>query len=278
MPLLALSSFRYCQAQHIKPSNTIFTEDRDDSLAALPQNGFYDIPYNHRNSGAFSKDVSILSFGYGFNVNGNFDNGDYEPYMKELRSRDWNRLGAFYGKFEHGIIDELGIGINLSYAKYKFTGKHTHANEPAQVLDEIDEINANIHFYSATVMVYYHFNKLIPVKDLDVYMGLGLGAKGYTFHLNPDYENYWNQLEGDPENGYNMSKVTAAARFGVRYYITNWFGIYGNVGYDGFSNANLGISFAFGRKSAVKHAFIKQKHVPQHYDNQSEEDTDIDTE
>jgi hypothetical protein len=78
---------------------------------------------------------------------------------------------------------------------------------------------------------YYHFNKLIPVKDLDVYAGAGLGFRARS-------------ASGDT-NGYDYSEttVTVPVKVGGRYFFTDAFGAYLEVGWDDMSDANIGVTF-----------------------------------
>jgi len=180
------------------------------STALAQDNGraFYKQSYESRNSGSFDHNTSLVSIGYGFpntTLNGSWDNG----------------FGPIYGKYEHGIIDEVGIGGYLGLAAASHSG-------PAYK----DHYSA----FGMGVLGYYHFNKLIPVHQLDVYAGAGLGF------VNGHYKY-------DDHSPYNISKsyfdVNAIFKVGARWYFTQGFGVYLESGYDDMSSVNLGVTFRF---------------------------------
>lgn len=180
------------------------------SVASAQDNGraFYKQSYESRNSGSFDRNTSIVSIGYGFpnsTYSGNWDNG----------------FGPIYGKYEHGIIDEVGIGGYLGLAAASHSSPHYK-----------DKFSA----FGMGVLGYYHFNKLIPVHQLDVYAGAGLGF------VNGHYK-------FDDHSPYSTSSsyfdVNAIFKAGARWYFTQGFGAFLEFGYDNMSSVNLGVSFRF---------------------------------
>jgi hypothetical protein len=193
--VLALSSNTQAEAQVIK--------------------SFYKSSYKARNNGTFDKKTGLLSFGYGF------------PNLSGTNYNFWNNgvsgIGPIYGKYEHGIMDEVGIGgyMALATSSYKYGNNYK---------DKIISIGGG-------VLGYYHFNKFIPLKKLDVYAGAGVGFRniGYTY-----------------DDGYNGTKLDHSRftlfpliKVGARYFFTNSFGVYAESGYDKMSSVNLGITFKF---------------------------------
>ena len=177
--------------------------------ALQAQNGkaFYNSPYKTRNSGSYSASASLLSFGLGA------PNKPVENYSGLNRSV----LPVLYAKYEHGIMDEVGIGGQVAITG----GSYKYGNN--------DKIK--IFAFHMAVLGYYHFNKLIPVKDLDVYAGAGLGFRARS-------------ASGDT-NGYDYSEttVTVPVKVGGRYFFTDAFGAYLEVGWDDMSDANIGVTF-----------------------------------
>lgn len=162
--------------------------------------GFYSTPYKDRNSGSFSKDASLLSFQYG---------------IGHLSA--WNfgygggvTLGPVYVKYEKGIMDELGIA---AYVAPSFT-RYKHYD--------------NVLSFGTGALAYYHFNKLIPLADLDISAGAGLGLK---FHNNANYDT--------KVRGGMIFKVNA------RYYFSNSFGVHLETGWDYMSALQAGITLRF---------------------------------
>lgn len=179
------------------------------SSAAIAQvdKGFYRSSYESRNNGTFNSSTGILSFGIGFpNVP--------QPVYGGGRFS----LGPLYAKYEHGLIrDEVGLGgyIGFSQGWYKYAGE-----------------KYSITAFSVAVLGYYHFNKLIPVKNLDVYAGVGVSIISES----DSYANgYYNSDDG--------TSGTGVVKVGVRYYVSPNFGFYAETGYDRLSSVNLGVSF-----------------------------------
>jgi hypothetical protein len=178
---------------------------------------FYRSSYESRNSGSFSQEHSILSLGYGF---GNQFYG--------FSGTNRFALGPFYVKYEHGFLrDEVGLGGHIAFAnawvKYN-AGNTTYKDHVAA--------------FSIAFLGYYHFNKLIPVENLDVYAGVGLSV--WTRSWKRDSDN-----NGIVYNDYSDTNVYAVVKVGARYYIKPTFGFYGEVGYDQMSTVNLGVTFKF---------------------------------
>jgi len=180
---------------------------------------FYDTPYESRNSGSFNRSTGIISLGYGFPNDpvGSYDNG--------VNGVNRVSLGPLYAKFEHGIIrDDIGLGgqIAMSNTWIKY-------NNPSGSYR--DRVSA----FSVGVLGYYHFNKLIPVKRLDVYVGTGISIRTLSYTYDTNFS--------DNPNNHSDTNVYIIGKIGARYYLKPGFGIYAEVGSDRMSDANLGISF-----------------------------------
>lgn len=178
---------------------------------AIAQQGkaFYNTPYKSRNSGSYSKSASLLTFSYGF------PNESVKGYNH--KGHGSIGFGPVYAKYEHGIIDEIGIGGQLAHAAVRYDYNN----------DQTERVNT-FHF---AVLGYYHFNKLIPVKQLDVYAGTGPSFRSRkVIYSDEFYDNY------------SGTDVNLAVKVGARYYLKNNFAFYGEGGYDGMSDINLGVT------------------------------------
>lgn len=171
-------------------------------ISFAQSSGFYNNSYANRNSGSFQKDISLISAGFGL-VNTNGINGNA-------------LLGPFYVKYEYGILDEIGISA--------FGG--------------LSIVSRNRDYYTLTrtaigfgVMGHYHFNKLIPVHQLDVYAGAGPGFK-------VRYDNYSRY-----HDSHANTNLIFAAQIGARWYFTNEFAAFAEMGHNGMSHLTLGATF-----------------------------------
>jgi len=190
--------------------------------AAQAQSGrsFYKTPYKNRNSGSFDKTSGLLSFGLGFP---NRSGAGFDYWGGDSRRAGF---GPGYIKYEHGILDEIGIGgyVAAAASRYKYGPGRRYTDRTIAV--------------SVGAMGYYHFNKLIPVRKLDVYAGVGLGVRQLSYNYDNDYEDYW-------DNDRSKFDVLPLFKVGARYYFTKMFGVYGEGGYDNMSDVNLGITLRF---------------------------------
>jgi hypothetical protein len=145
---------------------------------------FYSSSYNLRNNDTFSKKSFLTSIGIGFpSLSDNFftfdypANGSYSPKL--------------YVEFEHGFLrDEIGIGACME------SGWGSRAGST----------NEKINQLSIGLSGYYHFNKWIAIKNLDVYAGLGVI---YTREI----------LRADGKQDFIHSNVFDNSRIGARYYV-----------------------------------------------------------
>ena len=161
--------------------------------------GFYKQSYKSRNNGTFDKGTGIFSIGIGAPSH----NHSFDP-----------RLPALYLKYEKGLMNEVGLGFigGLSF------GRHGRSRDGA--------------FNSLFgVLGYYHFNKIIPVRNLDVYAGAGVGLNIF---------NAYNWNDGDVR-----VNIIPLFKGGVRYYFTPSFGAFVESGYDRISSVNAGVTFRF---------------------------------
>ena len=167
-----------------------------DSSAQYIKN-FYKQSYKERNNETFSSNTGLLSAGLGI------------PYIYSGYSTS---LPPIYLKFEMGIMDEVGIGFVGGLA----LGRDKYFDES----------------YFATnlgLLGYYHFNKFVPIKNLDAYAGLGLGV----------------EIANRSASGDAKVRVIPLGKAGVRYYFKEGLGVYVESGYDLLSSANLGITLRF---------------------------------
>jgi hypothetical protein len=190
------------------------------SIYAQSGKAFYKTPYKSRNSGSFDRRSGLLSFGIGF-PNRSGTGLDYWGGDERRAS-----IGPGYIKYEHGVTDEIGVGgyVAAAASRYKYGPDRRYT----------DRIFAG----SLGFMGYYHFNKLIPVRMLDVYAGAGVGIRQLTYSYDDDF----NGFEDDDRTNFTAMPLV---KVGARWYFTKMFGVYAEGGYDKMSDVNLGITLRF---------------------------------
>jgi len=93
----------------------------------------------------------------------------------------------------------------------------------------------------------FHFS-MIPVEKLDLYAGLMVGYRHSTYKY--DYtptstSSYWNAYYYNNQSRSYPGAVRSDLFAGARYYFTDKFGAFGELGYGGISYLSLGVSFKF---------------------------------
>ena len=180
------------------------------------QNSFYNNSYEARNSGSFSQETSLLSFGIGF------PNIPVNGYTFGAFNGNTSGFGPIYAKYEHGFLrDEVGLGgvFANSFGSYKYNSGNN---------------KTKIFAWAAGIMGYYHFNKLIPVEKLDVYAGAGFILRSRKYKYDDGV------TSNNTDTNFNFNGVV-----GARYYFSQAFAAYGELGFDSMSDVNLGVTIRF---------------------------------
>lgn len=182
---------------------------------------FYRSSYESRNSGSFNQSYSLVTLGYGF-PNTALPGDGFGGYSSTPFG-----IGPMYLKYEHGFLrDEIGLGghIAFSNAWERYTNGGT-------------KYTNSVVAFSAAFKGFYHFNKLIPVKDLDVYASAGLSLWNRVYH----YDSSWPANFNRPDH--SGTQVVAVFQVGARYYVKPKLGLYAEAGYDQMSSINFGVTF-----------------------------------
>lgn len=140
------------------------------------------------------------------------------------------------GKLEYGISNSMSLGLMLGYDLYygNYYQLYT-ANGRDYKRYKTDKTD----IYSAGLAAYYHFGKIIPIKRLDVFVGVG-------FMLNT--ERHSARPQGDSTVQVTERNVSPMLKAGVRYYIANRSSLFADIGYDKSSLFSLGYSCRFMKK------------------------------
>ncbi len=174
---------------------------------------------------AFQNKTNVITLGFGF-----------DPFYSHIGSYGYNYkktgVGPIILTYERGITELLGIGrigVGGSIGQSFYTSK-SYSN--FYNYEYIDRTSRTAIF----LKVAYHFD--FGVDKLDVYAGVGGGGYIYNrkYSSNDPYDNY-KYSSGSYGGG-------PAVFGGVRYYFTDAFGVYGEVGY-GMSAINGGLAFKF---------------------------------
>lgn len=187
----------------------IYKEDRYGGV--MDAHSFYKTPYRSRNNGTYSSNRSILNIGFGF------PNTLHENYNYYSGGR--SGFGPVLLKYELAVREEIGVGVVLdaAYSQFRYYKNSYSYSDKA--------LGTGVSFLG-----YYHFNKFIPLRRLDVYAGLGVNIS----HVRVTND-YTNSKDG-------FVDVLPAVVLGARYYFRPDLAPYLELGRTNYSYANIGIS------------------------------------
>jgi hypothetical protein len=138
-----------------------------------------------------------------------------------------------YLKVEHGISSNVSIAVNIMHDAFYYNYAQTESGNGATFLRyQRDAVND----FSAGLAGYYHFNKLIKISNLDLFVGIG-GTINHIKHS--EYP------QADSTASLIDHTVSPHLKVGGRYYINKYVSFYGDVGYDQISIASIGLSCRF---------------------------------
>jgi opacity protein-like surface antigen len=164
----------------------------------------------------FKEGQSALSFGYGVGSFIGALNASFESYADINTST----LGPIFFKYEYGITEELGLGVNVAYGtnSWQYRYNSLDANGADVTYTETTE---RVH-YSVLARLNYHFGS---EEKFDPYFGVGLGYRNAI----------WSTESTDP---FGTSGVSLRGFFplgmeltiGARYFFTENIGLYAELG------------------------------------------------
>jgi outer membrane protein W len=188
---------------------------------------------------AFTKGSSSVSLGYGF----------LSPYKKLFKlsnlfgatdpdvSSKYSSLGPIAVTYEYGATEKIGVGLQVGYATNKNVTTDVNglgAGKPYISTETLTQL-------SVIARVNYHFGSS---PKFDPYAGLGLGYGNFT------YKTTTNDPTDTPAD-LALFKISVPGAFGItgqlgaKYYFSDNFGAYAEVGYLAGSFAQLGVTVKF---------------------------------
>ncbi len=174
---------------------------------------------------AFEEEKSVVSLGYGFGTLAS-------ALAANFKSEDgykFTNFGPMYAKWEYGIGESIGVGINIAYVAYTFEynttnqaitgydafGNPTYSNSTYNYKDEFNSV-------SALLRINWHFG---DNDKLDPYYGIGIGYRTGN----------WSFTSNDPSGTQSVDLVNPIplgfeTTFGLRFLFSENFGAYLEAG------------------------------------------------
>lgn len=132
--------------------------------------------------------------------------------------------GPYHLKYENRLNSFLSLGLNINNMSY-------HVSYVEDVLDTVNgivlpnniDIKSNNTAFNARVNL--HFINPEKNKDLDIYLGMGLGLRFGKLNVSSQYSEFTPSIKLP-----NLSKIGFETTIGLRYFLTDNIGLYTEFG------------------------------------------------
>ncbi len=172
----------------------------------------------------FQEGSNALYVGYGF---GTFLSG-LSSNFDQFGDVKYKGMGPIYFKYEHGVSDRIGMGVNVAYATNQWD--YTYRSDSSTYKQTTKRST-----YSILARFNYHFGNS---DKFDPYLGMGLGYRNAK----------WTVEDNGPDNsGVELKSLMPFGMeltIGARYLVSPNFGFYAEVG-AAKSVAQVGVSALF---------------------------------
>lgn len=136
-------------------------------------------------------------------------------------------------KLEYAVWRDVSLAATFSYDAifYNFSQQYEGNNGPF-----VRYRTDNFRSLSGGISAFYHLRKFIPVHRLDPFVGVGLSLNNNRHSAYP---------QGDSTAIKLSHTLTPYFKVGARYYISDRFSLFGDLGYDKPCIFSLGFSCRF---------------------------------
>jgi len=133
---------------------------------------------------------------------------------------NYKGLGPLYLKYEYGVTDRIGLGVNIAYATNEWDYRYQSTDENGNTVFYNESTERDT--YSVLARFNYHFGNS---DRFDPYFGFGVGYRDANWKFN----------SSGPDGGSGVelkSLMPFGFEFtlGARYFFTNNIGLYAEVG------------------------------------------------
>lgn len=181
------------------------------------------------NNISFSRKTTMLTVSFGFS------DWNKQNYKLPDSCRYGSGSGSLpiYFRLERAVGSSISVAASLAFDAFYYNySREGYTNGVLFYRANTDKVR----IISPAAQIFYHFNKLIPVRRLDLAVGLGFAANYITHSNYPAADTVSQAVKPD---------VTLMACLSGRYYINSHASIFASIGYDKMSLCSLGASFRF---------------------------------
>lgn len=143
-------------------------------------------------------------------------------------------------RVEYALTDHIGISAGFGYNafQYNFKQEYTGNNGPFTRYR-----TNNTSIFSAGVAAYYHLDKFIRINRFDPFAGIGISLNNIRYSAFPQGDSTLTRVD---------HTVTPYLKVGGRYYISDKFSLFGDVGYEKQGVICIGFSCRFDSQKKAK--------------------------
>jgi len=164
----------------------------------------------------FKEGQHALSFGYGAGTLIGALNATFDTYADLSTST----LGPLYGKYEYGITENIGLGVNFAYGTNQWSYRYSSVDavgNPTTYTETTDRTH-----FSVLARINFHFGN---EEKFDPYVGLGMGYRDATWSTNSQ-----DPLGGSGVVFRGLVPLGLEMTIGARYFFSPNIGLYAEVG------------------------------------------------
>ena len=136
-------------------------------------------------------------------------------------------------KLEYGFGKNISLAATLGYDAFNYNFSQLYQGYSGPFVRYHTD---DFRLFAVGAAAFYHLRKIIRVKRLDPFVGVGLSLNNARYGAYPT---------GDSLEVKLTHTVTPYIKVGARYYITDAFSIFADLGYDKPAMLSLGISARF---------------------------------
>ncbi len=146
-----------------------------------------------------------------------------------------------YARVEYALYKHVSLAAMFSYDAFYYNYRQEFTgNNGSFTRNKINKTKV----FSGGVSAYYHLNHVFHSRHIDPFIGAGLSLNNVSYSAYP---------QGDSTITHKDHNVSPYLKLGARYYITDKFSIFGDVGYDKQSIFSVGFSCRFySQKLGIK--------------------------
>ncbi len=135
-----------------------------------------------------------------------------------------------FARLEYSFTDHFSLAGMFGYDAFvgNFKQVYEGANGPF-----VRYKTNNTRIVSGGISAFYHFEKLLSVRHLDPFIGLGLALNNIRYSALPVGDSTMVRID---------HTVTPYLKAGARYYLTDKFSMFGDIGYDRHTALSIGFS------------------------------------